>query len=138
MERFKETGNMFLLRLNRGIYIGFLLVVTFVSQGYAQLMMYSTEQRVEFTSAWEGERFPDGRPKVDESILKRMKTVSAEEAWSVIYRGGGFRDHQQNGLKRRCWCRRCNAEVAVERLPTRFDHHLYAPFPHSGQRESRK
>jgi regulator of RNase E activity RraA len=99
IERFKETGNMFLLRLNRGIYIGFLLAVTLVSQGYAQLMMYSTEQRVEFTSAWEGERFPDGRPKVDDSILERMKTVSAEEAWSVIYRGGGFRDHFEGDWK---------------------------------------
>ncbi len=32
------------------------------------------------TGEWKGERLPDGRPKVPDAILERMKTVSAEEA----------------------------------------------------------
>jgi len=90
---------MILPRLNRSVCVGVVLAITLVSQAYAQLMMYSKEQRIEFTSAWEGERFSDGRPKVSDSILKRMKTVSAEEAWSVLVRGADFRDHFEDGWK---------------------------------------
>ncbi len=80
-------------------YVGVALAFAFISEGLAQLKMYTPEQRIEFTSAWEGERFLDGRPKVDESILERMKSVSAEEAWAVLYRDGGFRDHFEGGWK---------------------------------------
>lgn len=58
----------------------------------AQLGMFSKDQRIELTRQWKGERFPDGRPKVPDALLPRLKTVSAEEAWSVL-RGAGF--HQQ-------------------------------------------
>ena len=36
------------------------------------------------TSLWKGERYPDGRPKVSDDLLKRMKAVSIEEAWDVL------------------------------------------------------
>ncbi len=90
---------MHLLRLNRGVCAGVALALAFALEGNAQLMMYSTEQRIEFTSAWEGERFDDGRPKVSDSILERMKNVTAEEAWSVIYREGGYKDHFEGDWK---------------------------------------
>jgi regulator of RNase E activity RraA len=61
----------------------------------AQLGMFSTEQRTEFTREWKGERFPDGRPKVPDSIISRLKNVSAEEAWEVL-RGAGYK-HQFEG-----------------------------------------
>jgi regulator of RNase E activity RraA len=57
--------------------------------GWAQLGMFSKEQRVELTREWKGERFPDGRPKVSDELLKRMATVDAEEAWGVLV-GHGF------------------------------------------------
>jgi regulator of RNase E activity RraA len=41
------------------------------------------------TSAWTGERFPDGRPRVSDSILERMKKVTIEEAWGTIL-GHGY------------------------------------------------
>jgi 4-hydroxy-4-methyl-2-oxoglutarate aldolase len=37
-----------------------------------------------FTSLWKGERYPDGRPKISDDLLKRMKSVSIEEAWDVL------------------------------------------------------
>ena len=46
----------------------------------AQLGMFSKEQRAAITSEWTGERFPDGRPKVPDTVLERMKEVTAEEA----------------------------------------------------------
>ena len=94
-----RTGNKFLLGINRIICVGVFMAFAFVMGGYAQLNMYTPEQRILFTSAWEGERFDDGRPKVSDSILERMKSVSAEEAWSVIYREGGYKDHFEGDWK---------------------------------------
>jgi 4-hydroxy-4-methyl-2-oxoglutarate aldolase len=36
------------------------------------------------TSLWKGDRYPDGRPKVADDLLARMKAVSIEEAWDVL------------------------------------------------------
>jgi 4-hydroxy-4-methyl-2-oxoglutarate aldolase len=58
-----------------------LLTITTVQ---AQLGMFSPEQRIALTSDWKGDRSPDGRPRVPDAVLERMKTVSAEEAWSVL------------------------------------------------------
>jgi regulator of RNase E activity RraA len=64
--------------------------------GWAQLGMFSKEQRVELTREWKGERFPDGRPKVSDELLKRMATVDAEEAWGVLV-GHGFANQFEGG-----------------------------------------
>jgi len=50
----------------------------------AQLDLFSPQQRVEFTPEWHGDRFPDGRPYVPDSVLSRLKTVTADEAWDVL------------------------------------------------------
>jgi regulator of RNase E activity RraA len=55
----------------------------------AQSITPSREEVIALTSGWEGERFEDGRPKVPDAILERMKNVNLEEAWSVL-RGKGF------------------------------------------------
>lgn len=54
----------------------------------AQLGMFSKEQRLGITSEWAGERFPDGRPKVADALIERMKEVTAEEAWGVLTEAG--------------------------------------------------
>src|SRR4051794_21961520 len=54
----------------------------------AQPGAFSKEQLIEFSPDWKGERFPDGRPRVADEILQRMKPVSIEEAWSVLRRHG--------------------------------------------------
>jgi len=56
--------------------------------GWAQLGMFSKEQRLELTREWKGDRFPDGRPKVPDELLNRLKTVDAEEAWGVLMKAG--------------------------------------------------
>jgi regulator of RNase E activity RraA len=42
-----------------------------------------------YTLEWEGERFPDGRPKLSPDLLERLKNISIEEAWGVL-RGEGY------------------------------------------------
>jgi 4-hydroxy-4-methyl-2-oxoglutarate aldolase len=54
----------------------------------AQVGVFTADQVREYTEPWKGERFPDGRPKVPDDLLKRMKPVSIEEAWSVLRRHG--------------------------------------------------
>jgi regulator of RNase E activity RraA len=41
-----------------------------------------------YTSEWTGERFPDGRPKVPDNLLKRLKNISIEEAWGIMRNEG--------------------------------------------------
>lgn len=48
----------------------------------------SREELLFLTPEWKGERFEDGRPKVSDDILKRMKFVSVEEAWAVMKNEG--------------------------------------------------
>jgi 4-hydroxy-4-methyl-2-oxoglutarate aldolase len=43
---------------------------------------------IAMTPQWKGERSPDGRPKVPEDLLRRMKAVSIEEAWDVLRQHG--------------------------------------------------
>jgi 4-hydroxy-4-methyl-2-oxoglutarate aldolase len=40
------------------------------------------------TAAWQGERFADGRPKVSDELLERLKKVPIEAAWSVLRNRG--------------------------------------------------
>ncbi|QNF35630.1 RraA family protein [Adhaeribacter swui] len=49
-----------------------------------QAQQISKEELNFLTPEWKGERFPDGRPKVSDDILKRMKAVSIEEAWATM------------------------------------------------------
>jgi regulator of RNase E activity RraA len=48
-----------------------------------------------WTQQWQGERFADGRPKVSDDLLARMRLVTVEEAWGVM-REKGYR-HQYAG-----------------------------------------
>lgn len=40
------------------------------------------------TSLWKGERLPDGRPKVSDALLARLRNISIEEAWGVLRNKG--------------------------------------------------
>ena len=69
-----------------------------VTNAYAQLDLFSREQRVEFTPDWHGDRFPDGRPNVPESVISRLKDVTADEAWDVLQEAG-YRNQFEGGWK---------------------------------------
>ncbi len=55
----------------------------------AQQVGSSPEYIKALTVNWEGERFTDGRPKVSDALLERLKAISIEEAWGVL-RNKGF------------------------------------------------
>jgi regulator of RNase E activity RraA len=60
------------------------VVLLFYVSGWATAQQISREQLLALTPEWKGERFADGRPKVPDSILNRMKLVTLEEAWAVL------------------------------------------------------
>jgi regulator of RNase E activity RraA len=62
----------------------------------AQQGFFTREDVVKYTSDWKGERFADGRPKVPDAILDRMKRVTLEEAWAVL-REAGFNHQYEDG-----------------------------------------
>lgn len=66
--------------------------------GFAQLDLFSREQRIEFTPDWHGDRFPDGRPNVPDAVLARLTKVTADEAWDVLQEAG-FRNQFEGGWK---------------------------------------
>ena len=48
----------------------------------------SKEDIIELTPLWKGERFPDGRPKVADKYLDKMRKMTLEELWKPIFLKG--------------------------------------------------
>jgi len=64
------------------------LILSLAEAAFPQLGMFTNEQRLDLTREWKGDRFPDGRPKVPDSILSGLSDVDAEEAWGVLQSHG--------------------------------------------------
>jgi regulator of RNase E activity RraA len=63
---------------------------------FSQPGVLTRELLIQYTPDWKGERFPDGRPKVPDGILQRMKSVTLEEAWARL-RTAGFNHEYADG-----------------------------------------
>ena len=66
-----------------GVLAGVALLA-FTPRLTAQQEFFTREDVIKYTPDWQGERFPDGRPKVPDDILDRMKNVTLEEAWATL------------------------------------------------------
>jgi 4-hydroxy-4-methyl-2-oxoglutarate aldolase len=84
------------MRMKR-ILAGMLLVAGCLPVS-AQVATLTREQLMKYTENWKGERFPDGRPKVDEKLMKKMDGLSAEEIWSVLP-GEGYRNQYEGDFR---------------------------------------
>ncbi|TLF45266.1 RraA family protein [Maribacter aurantiacus] len=71
-----------------------LFCLTYHFQGDAQGVTGSVEYIKELTSQWKGERFDDGRPKVTDALLSRMKNIQIEEAWGFL-RSRGYNNQYE-------------------------------------------
>lgn len=71
--------------------------VVFLSSNvsFAQYGTFSKEERILYTPQNPYDRFEDGRPRVPDDILERMRPVTIEEAWDVL-RSHGYH-HQFEG-----------------------------------------
>lgn len=62
----------------------------------AHVGFLSRDEVIHETPEWKGERFADGRPKVPDAILDRMKNVTLEEAWATL-RNAGYEQQYEDG-----------------------------------------
>jgi regulator of RNase E activity RraA len=84
--RTQRPSHTFQTRL---ILLGGLLAVLIASPPTpAQAQFIPQEELTFLTAEWEGERFDDGRPRVPDEIIERMRNVSIEEAWAVLRNHG--------------------------------------------------
>jgi 4-hydroxy-4-methyl-2-oxoglutarate aldolase len=74
------------------IVAGFLLL----QNVNAQTFTLSKEQLLKYTEKAEYERFPDGRPKVPDALLERLKPLCAEEVHAVLS-SRGFTNQFEGG-----------------------------------------
>lgn len=61
-----------------------LFMAGFTLQSNAQPSSLTKEEMLQYTALWKDERFPDGRPKVPDEIIARMRYVTITEAWSFL------------------------------------------------------
>ncbi|MHA6246777.1 RraA family protein [Pontibacter sp. CAU 1760] len=72
-------------------------IAVFLLSGFmatAQQVTPTSDQIKTLTSEWKGERYPDGRPKVPDEYLKRLKNISIEEAWGVLRNKGYMNQYE--------------------------------------------
>jgi regulator of RNase E activity RraA len=84
------------MRMNRN-FAGFVFLAACAGAS-AQVATLSKEQMLKFTEKWQGERFPDGRPKVDAKLIDKMDGLSAEEIWAVLP-GEGYRNQYEGNFQ---------------------------------------
>lgn len=68
-----------------------LLGLVFLSVFFATSLNAQTiskEELIFLTSAWKGDRFDDGRPKIPDDLLERAKHIMIDDAWTVLRNEG--------------------------------------------------
>lgn len=64
---------------------------------FAQVKL-SKDQILFYTADWKGDRFPDGRPKLPDSLLERAKAMTIEDVWGFL-RQKGFQNQYEGDWK---------------------------------------
>jgi len=73
----------------------FLTLILIVTCAKSQNVVWPAENIKTLTSDWTGERTPDGRPKVSDQLLERLKALSMEEVWGFLS-GKGYENQFEN------------------------------------------
>ncbi len=66
----------------------YLVFLGLVAGTFATAQTISRDEMVFLTSAWKGERFEDGRPRIPDELVERAAKIGIEEAWVVLYNAG--------------------------------------------------
>jgi regulator of RNase E activity RraA len=65
-----------------------LLLAGALAPAGAQIFSFTREEMIRYTAQNPFERFPDGRPKVPDALLEKVKAMSVEEAWGILRNKG--------------------------------------------------
>jgi 4-hydroxy-4-methyl-2-oxoglutarate aldolase len=63
----------------------------------AQLFQFTKQDLIDYTAQNPFDRFPDGRPKVPDSMIERARGMSSEEIWAVLPKQG-FPNQYEDGF----------------------------------------
>ncbi|HEX5692968.1 MAG TPA: hypothetical protein VFX76_23310 [Roseiflexaceae bacterium] len=83
----------------------------------------SREDMIALTHLNPFERFEDGRPRVPDDLLERMKLVTTEEAWSVLRNNGYHRQFEGNWRETHPGTITVGRAVTAQFVPHRPDYH---------------
>jgi len=88
-----------MIRILRSTVVETVCVVTLLASScaYAQLYTFSKQELIDYTSKSPFERFPDGRPKVPDSMIERARDLSSEEVWAGLHEDG-FKNQYADGF----------------------------------------
>ncbi len=81
------------------------------------------EALIELTRLYQGERYPDGRPRVADDIIERMKLVTTEEAWGTLRHHGYHNQFEGNWLNTHPGTILVGRAVTTMFIPHRPDFH---------------
>jgi regulator of RNase E activity RraA len=85
-DRFKENV---LVKKHLGLLVMVMtLSLGLAAQASAQLFQWTPEQLIKYTAKNPYDRFPDGRPKVPDDLVKRLESLIAEEVQAVLPAAG--------------------------------------------------
>lgn len=91
-----ETLKLITMKMNvKPLAILFLLMLC---ANLIQAQTLTKEEMVFLTSAWKGERFADGRPKIADDLLERAKHIMIDDAWTVL-KNEGYLNQYEGGWK---------------------------------------
>src|SRR5664279_839881 len=107
--------------MNRSIS---LLLILFLNLHFtsAQKITPTADQIKALTPDWTGERFEDGRPKVSDRLLERLKKVSMEEAWGYLRNKGYQNQFEGDWMVIRPDSVMTGRSVTAQYLPLRPDY----------------
>jgi regulator of RNase E activity RraA len=83
----------------------------------------SREDLIALTKPYAAERFEDGRPRVPDDLIERMKLVTTEEAWGVLRRNGYHRQFEGGWMETHSGTILVGRAVTAQFLPHRPDYH---------------
>lgn len=95
----------------------------------------SREELITLTALNPFDRFPDGRPRVPDDLLARMKLVTTEEAWMVLRNHGYHRQFAGNWQETHPGKITVGRAVTAQFVPHRPDYH--EAMQQAGLREGR-
>jgi len=68
--------------------ISLLIAAGMMAPAYSQVFRLTRDQMIKYTAKNPFDRFEDGRPKVPDKLLERVKGLSLEEAWGILMSKG--------------------------------------------------
>lgn len=84
--------NQYIMKKRLLLFYAFVFIALYSK---SQHVVWPAERIQELTSEWTGERTPDGRPKVPDQLLERLKALTMEEVWGSL-RSKGYQNQFEN------------------------------------------